>query len=69
MTIVMFAALGYGFGKTLQVYRDFTANPQLYTSPNPSWIQTLIPSWSIVAAAIIAGLLVRWIIRTRASRG
>ena len=66
--IVIFSALGYGFGKTLQVYRSFRADPSLYAAPNPSWIRSLTPTWLLIGAIIVASLIARAVIKSRMKR-
>ena len=69
LPIIMCGALGYGLGKTIQIMRAAKAAPELYTAPNPTWIQQASPIWMMVAAVVIAVIAIRYFIKRNYSGG
>ena len=68
LPIIMFGALGYGLGKTIQIINAAKANPALYTDPNPTWVQQASPIWMVVAAVVLAVIAARYIIKRSITR-
>lgn len=59
--ILMGAAVGIFIGRSLWLWQDVNAHPELYAANSAPWYTPLILEGAVTAAVILVGALVYWI--------
>ncbi len=63
--VVLGLGLGVFIGRSLWLWRDVSARPELYEANSAPWYTPLLIEGGVLAALILLGMLVLWLLGRR----
>ena len=63
--VVLGLALGVFIGRSLWLWRDVSARPELYAATSAPWYAPLFLEGGVLAGLILIGMLILWLLARR----